>query len=546
MKKIIRRISAIFIILASTFNALAVAVSDNDGSAFITKAEYDSLKNDFQTKIDSFNTSIDSKIDDAISRYLAGIVVSKNKELASNITEIKYPIEIIHHKKNIEEADDGNTTPFAKEQPLWCPSWKLMTLNVRGDYRIYDRFEYTKIDNVNDFVAGYKYDNSTYKLTGTVSGFSKVCNFFYLLDGYNANSQFLSYIIVSDNNNDTNWGMSKGANVYINRTGYFINSYNDLYKYSDLEVGLKLTNFSTDNTKAANKANVASADDWKQWKCANGTLWHGPYHGAKYSESGNTVEYSTPSYKTTFSKIYNNNTGNCLAPVSYYINNKYELYYTNKQKNRLFYQYDDLNVKNNTWAFKTRTSDATYANRGVSGILTRGFNLESELENTGRNWYNKSLIKQSRIVYNFSSGADTITDHKMGEGIPLFIFQKAKIGGDNYKTVKVKFNLATAHASNKKYAVFSKHPISLNDYSTDVNNNTNYEVITESNGTKYTTTTRKVELVSGDNTIVLSDFKDGDVLYYKILWNTTGTKGGTNYDDEYVTISNPSLDITYE
>ncbi len=134
----------------------------------------------------------------------------------------------------------------------------------------------------------------------------------------------------------------------------------------------------------------------------------------------------------------------------------------------------------------------------------------------------------------------------MGEGIPLFIFQKDKIGGDNYKTVKVKFNLATTHASNKKYVVFSKQPITLNDYSTDVNSNTNYEVITESNGTKYTTTTRKVELVSGDNTIELSDFKDGDVLYYKILWNTTGTKGGTNYDDEYVTISNPSLDITYE
>ena len=545
MKKIIRRIVVLFIILASTFNTLAVAVSDNDGSAFITKAEYDSLKNDFQTKIDSFNASIDSKIDDAISRYLAGIVVSKNKELASNITEIKYPIEIIHHKKSIEEADDENTTPFAKEQPLWCPSWKLMTLNVRGNYRIYDVFEYPKVDNVNEFVAGYKYDNNTYKLTGSASGFNKTCNFFYLLDGFRYNSAFHVFIVFGDGNSNS-WARNVNPNVWMDRSSYIVSDYNDLFKYSDLETGLNLHGLSDENNKASNKTNVSSSENWKKWKCSNQVLWGGTTHGAIYNENGNTVEYGTPSYKTTFSKIYNNNTGNCLAPVSYYIHNKSELYYTNKGKNRLFYNYDDAGVKNTTWSFRVRDNDTTYNNRGVSAILTRGFNLESELENIGRNWFNKSLIKQSRIVYDFSSGRDTKTDHKMGEGIPLFIFQKDKIGGDNYKTVKVKFNLATTHASNKKYVVFSKQPITLNDYSTDVNSNTNYEVITESNGTKYTTTTRKVELVSGDNTIELSDFKDGDVLYYKILWNTTGTKGGTNYDDEYVTISNPSLDITYE
>ena len=45
----------------------AAAVSDNDGSAFITKAEFDSLKNDFQSQIDLYNSSIDSKIDTAIA-----------------------------------------------------------------------------------------------------------------------------------------------------------------------------------------------------------------------------------------------------------------------------------------------------------------------------------------------------------------------------------------------------------------------------------------------------------------------------------------------
>ena len=59
-----------------SINSFAAVVSDNDGAAFITKAEFDSLKNNFQGQIDQYNTSIDSKIDGAISSYLAGIRVA--------------------------------------------------------------------------------------------------------------------------------------------------------------------------------------------------------------------------------------------------------------------------------------------------------------------------------------------------------------------------------------------------------------------------------------------------------------------------------------
>ena len=81
MKKIIRMLTNIFIVSTILIsNVFSAVVSDNDGSAFITKAEYDSLKNNFQSQIDSFNTSIDSKIDTAISSYLAGINISKDSD----------------------------------------------------------------------------------------------------------------------------------------------------------------------------------------------------------------------------------------------------------------------------------------------------------------------------------------------------------------------------------------------------------------------------------------------------------------------------------
>ncbi len=68
----------IFAFLLS-IESFAAVVSDNDGSAFITKAEFDSLKNNFQSQIDQYNSNIDNKIDSAIAQYLAGIKVQKTE-----------------------------------------------------------------------------------------------------------------------------------------------------------------------------------------------------------------------------------------------------------------------------------------------------------------------------------------------------------------------------------------------------------------------------------------------------------------------------------
>ena len=76
-KKKLKKVLALLIAMLLCFNSFAAVVSDNDGSAFITKAEFDSLKNNFQAQINAYNTNIDSKIDEAISSYLSGIKVAK-------------------------------------------------------------------------------------------------------------------------------------------------------------------------------------------------------------------------------------------------------------------------------------------------------------------------------------------------------------------------------------------------------------------------------------------------------------------------------------
>ena len=80
--RIVKRLLALFLVVLMSINTLGAVVSDNDGSAFITKAEFDSLKNNFQSQIDQYNTSIDSKIDGAIASYLAGINVVKKEAVS--------------------------------------------------------------------------------------------------------------------------------------------------------------------------------------------------------------------------------------------------------------------------------------------------------------------------------------------------------------------------------------------------------------------------------------------------------------------------------
>ena len=83
--KIIKKVISILFIILMSNNSFSVAVSDNDGAAFITKAEFDSLKNDFQAELDKYNSSIDNKIDNAIASYLAGVNIEKTSTLENYI-----------------------------------------------------------------------------------------------------------------------------------------------------------------------------------------------------------------------------------------------------------------------------------------------------------------------------------------------------------------------------------------------------------------------------------------------------------------------------
>ena len=73
--KLGKRMLALFsiaIMVLLNINSYA-AVGANDGSAFVTKAEFDALVNTFNDQMDTYQSGMNAKIDGAIANYLAGL-----------------------------------------------------------------------------------------------------------------------------------------------------------------------------------------------------------------------------------------------------------------------------------------------------------------------------------------------------------------------------------------------------------------------------------------------------------------------------------------
>ena len=76
-----KKLLALFLVVLISIDSFAAIVSDNDGSAFVTKAEFEALKKDFAAQINNYNLSIDGKIDGAIANYLAGLKLEKEEQI---------------------------------------------------------------------------------------------------------------------------------------------------------------------------------------------------------------------------------------------------------------------------------------------------------------------------------------------------------------------------------------------------------------------------------------------------------------------------------
>ena len=112
MNKVFKKcksLAIIFTILAFNINSYAT-IGANDGSAFITKAEFDALVNTFNEQMDTYEDNLVSKIDGAIANYLAG--------LSSEQTLNLVPYFIRNSGTSAEIVSRANDEyPFKKTEP---------------------------------------------------------------------------------------------------------------------------------------------------------------------------------------------------------------------------------------------------------------------------------------------------------------------------------------------------------------------------------------------------------------------------------------------
>ena len=92
-----------------SINSFAAIVGDNDGAAFITKAEFESLKNDFQSQMNRYNSSLDEKITGTIATYLSGIQVAKTTYQKSTLEVAGQTYNNVYRKSYVFAGNDNNT-----------------------------------------------------------------------------------------------------------------------------------------------------------------------------------------------------------------------------------------------------------------------------------------------------------------------------------------------------------------------------------------------------------------------------------------------------
>lgn len=109
MKNTLKFILCGILIMSMCFTSFA-AVGGNDGSAFITKAEFDALVNDFNEQMDKYEVSLVSKIDGAIANYLNGVSREKVSKLSSIINNVDLNDRTFWNNTNYgDNPSNGNT-----------------------------------------------------------------------------------------------------------------------------------------------------------------------------------------------------------------------------------------------------------------------------------------------------------------------------------------------------------------------------------------------------------------------------------------------------
>lgn len=513
----IKKLITLIIIASLCFRTFSAVVSDNDGSAFITKSEFDSLKNNFQTQLNEYNISIDSKVDNAIATYLAGIRTTNEEEQAlQTITSpFDYPIEIYMDNIEFNVANYNNWVWNSCWKPDYDWNFTFQRSNIFAQASLtYSNFE-RENNKLNWFYDG-KRSGDYFKISEQLNKYRiKLSGSFNLMNTNKTSENNLSAAVFMDQTTKVSEESYKDSGYY-----YRSNIRND-YVY----------NFKLKASINSNKPIVEFVDCWgytsgpslgnstKYYQYVSGnTLWVGLTNA---SSDWITGEIYSDTSKITKMFMYSSTDNKVVSPVAY----DKDIYITNKDK-----QKQDVTVTASSQTYKDNSSAGyTYY---IRHVVDPGWCLEPEnYGSTSRNWYYKSLIDPKRIIYDYilPISKKSVTNHEMVKGIPLTELP-SKNNGEEFRSVKISFDLTRTEAMKNAGVypsiIFFKEPNAVYKIS-EVSGNKYYDIATKSTLEK---TQKHYKLSDGENVLYITDknnknnIDENIVLYYKVLWNTSQDK----------------------
>lgn len=519
--KILKSLFCIFLIFIVNTVSFAAIVSDNDGSAFVTKAEFEALKNNFNKQISDYSRSIDGKIDGAIASYLAGIQLSSEVTLANAVSKIEYPLYIYMKDPTLTltDWDTNGATPY------WAPSWYIYLWGQRFNACFVCEKDMTVSKQIDWFYNG-KWDTTLNKfkitdmITGVTGKASLVSKFYQFQDIW-GNENYVSFGFTADQ--DSTYARTSRGTNWVTRDKVRPSG-RSLVTFA--QESIVNPNLIIDAVWAWGSSNACTMGS----SSANNEHYLNQFKASSngWSEGNNPSSiFLSPTLDFTskgITKIYNANDATNKrneVPVAY----ENSIYLTNKNN----FKKDLLNGS------MTNCKGYNASSKGAPGVedpkafttvwrfgnfITPGWTLEpqfSTLTDASGNKHaknKKSLMEPGDVYYETTTPyTNTKLNQTMTDGILLTETE------DKLKSLMVDFDVTNSDITKDKYICFSKNPIGEINYN-NVSGDTYLNIADNKN---MTGAAKKIKLVSGHNIIFMDNLEKHDKIYYKILWDTTNT-----------------------
>ena len=522
--KLAKKITALFLVLLLSIDSLAAVVSDNDGAAFVTKAEFEALKENFDKQIDEYNKSIDYKIDGAIASYLAGIKLTTNYQLDMCSSKIVYPLTFAMKNKSLDwtKWNTNGATPY------WAPNYKFYIWGRRGScYFLVDK-SFSDTPAIDRFYNG-KWVSDKFKISemwSNVSGILTLKTMFYNFITQHAGESNVTFGFVTDQSSGYSRqavGSSSFTRDKVKESGTTLSEFFSGNGTYDMFIeaiwtwgykqALQLSSSGTSNEKYLDTFTPVSGGGWLEGNNPNQKTF-----SSSLSYNPQDISFVMNAYDTDRTDA----TGKRIElPVAY----DGHIYLTNKNNFKKDLQSGTiaaLSYKNGYYIFYSgygkQPSDLYTTQWWFGNMLSPGWTLEPQFSAyTSHDIHKRSLMEPQNMYYDVKTPYTLNTyEQRLTDGILLTEADR------NLSRLQISFNISSDDATVKKYLILSKNPISQMDYTqidTEATSDPKkyYKIYSDKNmldGTEV----NKYELSEGINTIYLKDIQKNDLVYYKILW----------------------------